>query len=78
MRFVKEWLEGCEFRELYQYTDLLEGAIFRKLSWVDRNLESFSKLYKQEKMNNMVIAIQETLQLLRRDILVVDSLYLNP
>ena len=46
MKMALEWAWGCQFRELYLYTDLLEGAIFRKLSWIDRNIDSMLGLYR--------------------------------
>ena len=74
---IDQWCNGAEFRALYQFTERMEGSIVRQIFKIDRFIESM-KLFAQEfNQPELFQRLEESLRILRRDIMNTQSLYLS-
>lgn len=74
---IYEWTNGTDFATISLMTEKLEGQIIRAIYKIDKCLENLKRVYASIKNEAMVLKMEACLTLIRRDILVTRSLYLQ-
>lgn len=72
-----EWAKGCDFIEVCEHTEVLEGAIVRSIQRVERTLKSIKKALTLIGNKTLIEKVDTASEIIKRDIVFSLSLYID-
>lgn len=72
-----EWAKGCDFVEVCEHTDVLEGAIVRSIQRVERTLKNIKKALTLIGNKTLIENVEKATEVIKRDIVFSLSLYID-